>query len=483
MITHTVGTGRQRYRVCAGLMLVLACAPGRLDREPAQPTTVVALVGVAVADGTTPELRRDWTVVVRDGRIAAAGPSSSVTVPANATRIDGTGKFLVPGLWDMHVHLDGKNVEWLPLLVAHGVTSVRDVGTLRRAEADSMSAVVRARGLPAPRIATSGFVIETPGSLAFMGRLASLAAATPHPTPRWERGRLAVTTAAQVSAAADSVVKAGGTMLKFIDPGSPEIFAALAFAARGRGLTLIGHAPQAFRTVGPWRALEAGQRSFEHLYGIARALDTIPAAGRAALAARMRSVGAALVPTLLVSSQDSIPTDRFWSLINDSLGRVDPRNRWTSAHERTQWAVRLGMLRDPSQPRQSIEAWRRGYDREASALREMHRLGASILPGTDLGMYLVYPGSSIHEELAMLVRDAGMTPFDALRNATFASAQWQGMADSVGAIRRGMVADLVLLDADPLADVRNLARIRAVIVRGKPYDRTALDVITAWKAK
>ena len=83
----------------------------------------------------------------------------------------------------------------------------------------------------------------------------------------------------------------------------------------------------------------------------------------------------------------------------------------------------------------------------------------------------------------MLVRDAGMTPFDALRSATLASAQWQGVADSVGAIRQGMVADLMLLDADPLADVRNLARIRAVIVRGKPYDRTALDAITAWKAK
>ena len=479
----TLDTITRRSRTCMGLTIIIACASAGPDRASMQPTAAVAVVGVAVADGTTPDLRRDWTVVVRDGRIAAAGPSASVTIPANATRIDGTGKFLVPGLWDMHVHLDGKDVEWLPLLVAHGVTSVRDVGTLRRSEADSLSSVARARGLPAPRIATAGFMIETPGSLAFMGRLASLAAATPHPTPRWDRGRLAVTTTGQASAAADSVVKARGTMLKFIDPGSPEIFSALAFAARSRGLTLIGHAPQAFRTVGPWRAIEAGQRSFEHLYGLARALDTIPATGRQALVAGMRERGAALVPTLLVSSQDSIPTDRFWSLIKDSLGQVDPRNRWISAHERTQWAVRLGMLRDPSQPRQSVDAWRRGYDREAAALREMHRLGAPILPGTDLGMYLVYPGSSIHEELAMLVRDAGMTPFDALRSATLASAQWQGVADSVGSIRRGMVADLVLLDADPFADVRNLARTRAVMARGRLYDRAALDAISAYKAR
>lgn len=461
---------------------IAACAPGSLDRTQNQPTTI-AIAHVNVADGTTRELRRDWTVVIRGGRIAAAGPSASVSVPSGATRIDGAGRYLIPGLWDMHVHLAEKDAEWLPLLVAHGVTAVRDLGTLRRADADSMRRIITARGLPSPTIATAGIMVETPGSLAFMERLASLAAATRHPTPRWERGRLAVTTAAQAMAAADSVARIGGTMLKFIDPGSPEIFSALASAARPRGLTLVGHAPQALRTVGPWRALDAGQRSFEHVYGVARMVDTMPEASRQAVAARMRERRAALVPTLLVSGLDGISTDRFWSLVQDSLGQLDPRNQWISAHERSQWGVRLGMLRDPSRPAQSIEAWKRGYDREAAALRELHRLGAPILPGTDLGMYLVYPGSSLYEELALLVRDAGMTPFDALRSATLASAEWTGVADSVGSVRRGMVADLVLIDADPLASVANLARVRAVIVGGRLHDRAALDGILRWKAR
>ena len=466
----------------ASALATAACTPGSLDR-PQNQSTAIVIAGVNVADGTTQELRRDWTVVIREGRIVAAGPSQSVSIPARATRVDGAGRYLVPGLWDMHVHLAEKDVEWLPLLVAHGVTSARDVGTLRRADADSMRRVVASRGLPSPRIATAGMVVETPGSFAFMGRLASLAAQTRHPTPRWERGRLAVTTPAQAMAAADSTVRFGGTMLKFIDPGSPEIFSALAVAARTRGLTLVGHAPQALRTLGPWRALDAGQRSFEHVYGIARMLDTIPPANRPAIAARMRERRAALVPTLLVSGQDGIPTDRFWSLVEDSLGQIDPRNRWISAHERTQWAVRLGMLRDPARPPAPIDAWKRGYDREASALRELHRLGAPILPGTDLGMYLVYPGSSLYEELELLVRDAGMTPFEALKSATLASAEWAGVADSVGSIRRGMTSDLVLLDADPLASVANLARVRAVIVGGRLFDRAALDAILRWKAR
>lgn len=456
-----------------------SCAAG-MAREASPP---VAFVGVAVADGTTPEPRRDWTVVVRDGRIAAAGPSREVRAPAGATVIDGAGRYLIPGLWDMHVHLNDRDTHWLALLAAHGVTGVRDLGALRAAEADSMRREAGGRGLPVPRIATAGFLVETEGSMAFMGRLAAGAAATPHPTPRWDRGHLVVTTAAGAEAAADSVVRAGGTILKFIDPGTPSLYNALADAARSRGLMLVGHAPQTLRVASPWRALEAGQRSFEHMWGFAAALDTMPAPSRAALAARMREQGAAYVPTLVVSGQDAIPTARFWTLVNDSTGAIDPRNRWISARERTQWAVRLRMLRTPDRGPRWIESFQRGYDREAAALRELHRLGAPVLPGSDLGMYLVYPGAGLHDELALLARDAGMTPFEVLRSATLAPTRWLGIADSVGSIRPGQAADLVLLDADPLADAAHLARIRTVMVAGRVFTRSALDSILAWRAR
>jgi len=416
---------------------------------------------------------------VRDGRIAAAGPSASVRAPRGATIVAGAGRYLVPGLWDMHVHLDGKDAAWLPLLVAHGVTAVRDVGTLRAAEGDSVRRLAAARGWPAPRVYAAGFVVETPGSLAFMERLATLAARTPHPRPRWARGHVAVTTPEGATAVGDSVARTGGRMLKFIDPGTPAVYDALARTASAHGVALVGHAPQALRTVGPWRAVEAGQRSFEHLFGWANATDTMSEASRATLAARLRERNAALVPTLLVSGQDRIPTDRFWDLVSDSLGRLDARNRWIPASERTQWAVRLGMLRDPLRPWPAADALQRSYDRETAAVGRLHRLGAPVLPGTDLGMYLVYPGSSLHEELALLAREVGMTPFEALRSATLASARWAGVGDSVGAVRAGQAADLVLLDADPLADVAHLARIRAVVVGGRLHDRAALDAIIA----
>ena len=445
------------------------------------PSAVVAFVDVTVVDGTTPQPRSGWTVVVANGRIVHAGPTPTVSVPRGARVVSGTGRYLIPGLWDMHVHLNEKDVEWLPLLVAHGVTSVRDVGTLRRADADSLVLVATRRGLPTPRIATGGFMVETPSSLAFMERLATLAAATSHATPFWSRGRIAVTMPSGAEAVADSVVRAGGTMLKFIDPGSPQVFFALARAARARRLTLVGHAPQALRTVGPWAAVDSGQRSFEHVFGLAGALDTMAAASRTAFGARMRERNAALVPTLLVSSQDSIPTDRFWSLIRDSLGTIDPRNRWISAFERSQWAVRLGVQRD-GRPRSS-EALMQQYQREANALASMHQLGVPILPGTDLGIYLVYPGSSLHDELALMARDARMTPYEVLRAATFASSQWLGAADSVGAVRPGQLADLVLLNADPTTDVKHLADIHAVVMAGRFYDRSALDRLRGWKAR
>jgi len=196
----------------------------------------------------------------------------------------------------------------------------------------------------------------------------------------------------------------------------------------------------------------------------------------------MRAHNAALVPTLLVSGQDAIPTDRFWSLVNDSLGSIDPRNRWISPHERTRWAVRLAMLRDASRT-WSTDAPSRQYQQETNALAEMHRLGVPILAGTDLGMYLVFPGSSLYEELALLVRDARMTPYEALRSATLASAQWMGAADSLGSVRAGQLADLVLLNADPTADVANLAQIEAVVLGGRLHDRAALDSLRAWKAR
>ena len=471
--------GRRSRAISVGAIAFFSCVvrPARGQ----SPSEQLAIVDVTVVDGTTTEPRRGWSVVVSNGRIARAGPAGSVSIPRGARVVSGAGRYLIPGLWDMHVHLDGKDVEWLPLLVAHGVTSVRDVGTLRRAEADSIRRVATARGLPAPRIATAGFMIETTASLAFMERLATLAAATPHPTPRWNRGRIALVTPNDARAVADSVARTNGAMLKFIDPGSPDVFFALAGAARTRGLTLVGHTPQAFRTVGPWMAVDSGQRSFEHVFGIASALDTMPAQSRLAFAARMRERNAAIVPTLLVSSVDSIPTDRFRQLVDDSSGSIDSRNRWISAPERTGWAVRLGMLRD-GRP-WPAEARMQQYRRETGALSTLHRLGVPILPGTDLGVYLTYPGSSLHDELALLVRDANMTPFEALRNATAGSARWMGVADSLGAVRAGQVADLVLLRADPIVDIANLAQIDAVVVGGRLYDRTALDTLRAWKAR
>jgi imidazolonepropionase-like amidohydrolase len=457
--------------------LLLLCAPCAAPAQAPATSPPLAITNVAVVDATAAPRPGRVTVVVRDGRIAAVG--RDVPVPAGARVVDGAGKWLMPGLWDMHVHLAGvaANPAWsrdvvLPLYLAHGVTGVRDMGSAPDAVLAWRGEVAAGR-LAGPRIVTGGPMLL-------------------------ERGQEAPEVAVLASdSAADAMVASlrarGVDFVKVLDALSRERFLAVAAAARRAGLPLAGHLPDAVPAA---EAASLGMRSIEHLSGMplatsaaepalrARRLDararqdaaayaatttemltTHDAARAAALYAALRRAGTWQVPTL-------VWTRTIAGL--DGARQDDPRLRHVPASVRAAWSAEK--LADDFSPAYRAHQGRL-LARHLPLVAEMSRAGVGILAGSDSTDPFVFPGSSLHEELALLV-EAGLSPAEALRAATSSPAEFLGRADA-GRVAPGFVADLVLVDGDPLADIANTRRISAVVAAGRLYDAAAIRALLA----
>jgi imidazolonepropionase-like amidohydrolase len=415
----------------------------------------LAITNVTVIDGRDSGARRDQTVVIDGNRIVLAGPSRSTRAACGRT-IDGTGKFLIPGLWDMHVHttvVGGRDV--LALYIANGVTGVRDMAgewpTLTRWRAE-----IAAGQLVGPRIVASGPYLEG-GDVPIPHILAR--------TP--EEGRAAV----------DSLVALGADFVKVHGRLSRDTYFAIARRARERGIAFAGHVSQA---IGAAAASDSGQRSIEHLLGI-----PAPCTTAESLALRPRfAVQAALGRC---SSRDLTPLyARF--VRNETW--VTPT--FTAAYEIALWPTRalpgdsvahylpdtlrrfvLQIFPMPdSIPPGADSVGRAMFAKRLAQVTAMHRAGVRILTGTDAPLRNSPPGFGLHEELTLLAR-GGLSPFEIVRAATLEAARYLRMTDSLGTIAPGQLADLVLLDADPLRDIGNTRRIVAVIANGRLFDAEA----------
>lgn len=452
-------------------MVALACVG--CWAESASAPLIIQNVTVIDATGGPALPRR--TVVVRDGRIAGVY-SSSEDLPSfksKSVRVDGTGKFLIPGLWDMHVHMvfgewfpRGKEIT-LPLFIANGVTGVRDMGS----ELDVLQQwrkEIAAGTLLGPRMVIAGPMLDGPKP-----RFpSSIAVATP------EDGRLAV----------DELKRRGADFIKLQSLIPAEAVFAIADEAHKEHIPFVGHVPDSVRAAA---ASNAGQKSFEHLIGVFEGSspleDEFLQGGKTEgkfLASYDPARAVALFALLAKNHTWQCPTlvwERGGNLIDeDGAGFAhDPRAKYVPAYwkdvtwKRFTDEIVRGFNTD------DLSTRRRFVEKELEVVNAMHHAGVQFLAGTDTppGVY-VFPGFNLHEELQRFVA-AGFTPMEALQTATLNPAKFLGMDDRLGTVEKGKMADLVLLDADPLDDIRNTQKIAAVIVNGRYLSRGDLDKLLA----
>jgi hypothetical protein len=437
----------------------------------------IAITHVTVIDATGRAAQPEMTVIVAGERIAAIGPSKEAKVPRGAHVVDGRGKFLIPGLWDMHVHgaTDGRATQSYPLYLANGVLGVREM--FGPPDAGAWRVQHAASDKPSPAIFLASPIFDGPQPS--------------YPTC------IAIANEAQGREAVAQQKERGADFIKVYSLLPRDAYFAIADEAHHLAIPFAGHVPASVTAA---EASNAGQKSIEHLYGVAlgcsaqegtlfaemretrrgnrqtltasvaaRAFESYDETKAGALFARFVRNGTWQCPTLTVL--------RSISRLDDPQSFVDERSKYIpkSGRPSSQQPVNSPFKSN------SAEDWRalRAQFRDSMALvGRMHRAGVGILAGTDTPNAFLVPGFGLHEELALLV-DAGLSPMAALQAATRNAAQFMEQLDRRGTIEAGKIADLVLLDKDPLADIHNTSSVRTVVLAGKLMPRASLDAMLA----
>lgn len=439
-------------------LLAAAGVAGGAFASARQPAAATAFVGVHVVPMDSERILRDQTVIVREGRIAAVGPVGSTAVPDGAQRIESRGRYLMPGLADMHGHLppfegtegDAADIH-MRLYLANGVTTVRGM--------QGHPAHIQLRERVARGDLTGPTIVA--GSPPIHGKNAADAAAA--------------------AALVAEHKKAGFDLLKVWEGLSPDAYTGLMDAARSAGLPVAGHVTA---TVGLDRALAARQASIEHLDGYLQALvrkdSPVPPPGSQVvlgpvlqhidesrmkeLAARTREAGVYNTPTLelfkIVVSEETPEPFLAW-----------PEMRYISPALRAQFAKQkagTAGIPAPSDER------KRYVDLRNKMTKALADAGAGLLIGPDSPQMFLVPGFATHREIRAFVA-AGLSPYQALLAATRSPAQHLRQSEQFGTVAAGRRADLLLLDADPLADIGNLEKRAGLMLRGRWFEPAQLQ--------
>jgi Amidohydrolase family len=415
----------------------------------------LAIRDVAVIDVAQGGVIPNRTVLIAGNRIVAIG----TRIPARARVVPASGKFLMPGLWDMHSHAISFGRTSLALYLAHGVTALRDMGAERFAEAQGWRDSIAAGKLVGPRMRIASPIVERQSWLAAVKRMTEQAG-----TPWRLYERYGPPSPEDAVRWVDSVAALGADHIKVRNWPSVEIGAAIMRRARERGIPVVGHGNEPFP--------RSGVQTLEH--GIWPPLIVSDAA-RDSLWRLLAANGVAMVPTIDTWPIRWDPPDTLIARLES--GRLVGLEYVTKA-TRDQWRDQLLGMKQETPPLD----WMGIYRGEMRNVAEMQRAGITLLAGSDIGAPLLIPGFSLHDELQLLVERAGLTPLQALQAATISPARVMHLTDSIGTVEAGKLADLVLLDANPLETISNTRRISAVVANGRYFTRAELDRMLAQAA-
>jgi len=479
------------------LVLAFSLCASSIQAQPTD-SKPLAITHVTLIDVTGGASQPEMTVIIKGNRITALGKSGKVRLPQGAQVIEAAGKFLIPGLWDMHIHLtviaDQEITRHViaPLLVAYGITGVRDMGgDWQRLQ--GLRSEIAGGQIMGPRILTPGPFVDGPQT----------ASNIVLPVSNEEEARQAV-----------RKLKAEGVdFIKVQAALSLPLWRAVLDEAFRLQIPVAGHIPE---RISAFDVARSTQRSIEHISPVlpgdagvlmacsgketelraemleierlaeqkdvdqqllrkryralqSQMISTTDEKKCAQLLSRFAKQGTVAVPTIIFGRQfapldaGDLPKDEALDCVPHSM--------------RARWENRRNAVIKNSAP-EDFAFRRQMFEKSLALVGWMHRAGVRLLAGTDAIDGYVVPGLSLHQELALLV-EAGLTPLEALQSATIYAARFLGKGQELGTVAVGKLADLVLLDANPLSDIHNTQKISAVVSNGRMLDRPALDAMLA----
>jgi Amidohydrolase family len=426
-----------------------------LGQQTPRAVPTLAITHVAVIEMETGSIQRDMTVVIRGGRITSV-VSASLPISSDAQRFNGRGMFAIPGLWDMHVHLSWATASALPVFVANGVTGVRDLGS-DLGEIDSWRTRIDTGVLLGPRIVRAGPMLN--------GRSSN----------RWQ---LITVNPEQARGIVRTLKQVGVDFIKIHRRVPRDAYFAIIEEAKAQRLGVVGHVPM---TVTPEEASDAGQliehteTLFEGTFaaGLGQADEPLLSQQLPDAIRDFRARGAEALFARFVRNHTFVsPVLTPWRsiILRDDGGLANPRLRYVAR------SLRDAASKEPPLPSEQRAILARTCAEVREVVRMMSRAGVALIAGTDTSTAPAVPGFFLHEELVALV-DAGVTPLQALQAATLNPARIMKRENDLGDIATGKLADLLLLDANPLEDIRNTQRIAGVVIGGKLLRRNDLDAL------
>lgn len=399
----------------------------------------LVIVGATLIDVTGKSPIANSAVVIQGDRIIAAGPRAQVAIPKGATIVDASGKYLLPGLWDMHSHL--YQVEFGPAYLAAGITTARDVGNEFEFGATLRDAAKERRSL-GPRILLAGYIDGKNDGHSF---------------------DVQVDTPAEARAAVQRYKNAGFEQIKIRDHVKLEILKVITAEAHRLGMTVTGHVPESMNAID---AVEAGMDQLSHLNYVATGfvprsgqgrgnsfpvtLDLESPESRAALRL-FKERGTVIDPTMAVLELMVRPMNIPIETFEPGMAKVAPEL--------------VEQINKKGAPPEQAPAIRLAIATLLRIIGALHRAGIPIVAGTDVGV----PGHTLHRELELYVK-AGLTPLEAIQAATLTPARVMKLENEVGTIEAGKRADIIILDANPLDNISNIRRVRFVVTQGRLFD-------------